>query len=192
MKIHHNTLKKAKAHNLAISGPWENGDFQVLSLTSSDILATAKDPKDALDLALLEIKPVKLKPRKAKSKVKATRPKRRRPDDDMEDGEGDEEDNSKSIVKEKYRQRYAPNKGNCGDDLAKKLRHEFMTRTDEDTGRALLDFNRFVAFAKDNEVWVEGYRRLKNRDGSRNDGLIRMNVANRLRAKVRKGGKVKW
>lgn len=189
-KIHHNTLKKAKAHGLKIDIVHDR--FVVRRAASdagTETLASSADPKDALDLAIRELGGVVLKAPKPK-KARAAKPKRRKHQD--EDGEEDEEEAPRSVVKSKYRERYRPNKGTCGDDLARKLRDKFMTLKDEDTGKPRLNFNHFVAFAKANDVWVEGYKRLKNRDGSRNDGLIRMNCANRLRAAVRKGHKIVW
>ena len=202
-KIHHNTLKKAKAHGLEIVE--DANEFFVFkagvyaqakaSGATATALATARDPKDALDLAIREL--TAQSPKKAKApkptRSKSAKPKRKKRQDD--DGEEDDEEEGadlRSVVKSKYREKYRPHKGTCGDDLAKKLRDRFMTLRDPDTKKPRLDFAAFMAFAKANDVWVEGYKRLKNRDGSRNDGLIRMNCANRLRAAVRKGHKIVW
>jgi len=195
MKIHHNTLKKAKAHGLIVE--WSEPDNVFVVSKDGDPVVEAKDPKDALDLAILELSgggvgTTKPKPTTRKAK-KAEAPRKRADDEDESENGDDEGDASRSVVKAKYRARYLPNKGHCGDDLAKKLRDAFMTEKDEDTGKPRLDFEAFVEFAKANGVWVEGYRRLKDRHGNRNDGLIRMNCANRLRAKVRRDKhKIVW
>jgi hypothetical protein len=60
-----------------------------------------------------------------------------------------------------------------------------MTKIDPDTKKAKFDFARFVKFAKANDCWVPAY-------GSLNHGMARMNVANRLRAKIRKKAEIDW
>ncbi len=184
MKIHHATAKKAKANGLVIAGPWENGDFQVSSLAGGNVLATAKDPKDALDLALLEIKPVKLRPSKAKSAAKPKRRKARKQADD-DDGEEGDEPEVKSVVKPKYKTKYRPHKMTCGDALAQQVRAEFMSKDDPDTGKKRLDWPRFKAFARNNGCWSDSYAGI-------NHGLARMSVVNRLRKLIRNKVAIKW
>lgn len=198
MNVHHNTVKRAAANGLVIERDDSRNIFIVRQFGSANVepLASASDPKDALDLAILALAPAKApKPPKA-AKAKSTRkPKRRKAsseDGDEEDGE-DEADDSRSLVKSKYREKYRPHKMTCGDQLAKRIQAEFLTVKDPDTKKMRLDFGRFVKFAQANDCWVEGYRSLKDRHGKRNNGLIRMNVINRLRAKTRqKGFEIKW
>lgn len=183
MRIHHNTLKKALKFGIRLVA----GDKAVTAFEGDVALATASDPKDALDLAIEALKDEDGADEAVE--IEAADDELDPSDDELQPAD---EDGGASVVKSKYQERYRPNKGHCGDDLAVKLRDTFLTKENPDTGRRCLDFNAFVAFAKANEVWVESYRQLKDRHGNRNDGLIRMNVANRLRAKLRKGAKVKW
>lgn len=95
------------------------------------------------------------------------------------DGEGGFEPTERSIVKRHYRRLYAPNDRSCGDTMARDLRDHLFP--DGET----LDFARLVRFAKANDCWVDSYARL-------NPGQVRMNVGNRLRAKVKKGHEIAW
>lgn len=199
MKIHHNTLKRAAAHGLTFSddNATEGKPFAVFK--DGTKLAEAATAKDALDLAVLELAPAK--PTKAKAS-KPKKPAKRKTKksaeyedgDDEQDPDGEDEGSNKSVIKAKYKTKYRSHKMTCGDTLAKQVREAFMTQKDPDTGKPRLDFARFVKFAQANDVWVEGYRSLKNRHGKRNNGMIRMNVINRLRAKLRKDKdfKIEW
>lgn len=191
-RIHHNTVKKAASHGLQII-EGNDGEFYVCSALAATIekaLAVAKDPKDALDLAILDLNPPKAKkPRRVADEDEG--------DEDMTDDEvlaeaEEDEEASRSIVKDKYKEKYRPHKMTCGDTIAQKVRAAFMTKSDPDTKKPRLDFEAFVRFAKANDCWVEGYRSLKDRHGNRNNGMIRMNVCNRLRAKVAAGHKIVW
>ncbi len=179
-KIHHNTLKKAAANGLEIIE--KDGKFIVVRVGEKSVIARALDPKDALDLAIQSIKP---------KKSRRSRDEDEEFDEEDIDGEeqdeeaadeetDDEEGEGKSIVKGKYKQKYRPHKMTNGDDLAKAIREHFMTKRDPDTKKPRLDYKAFVAFAKRNDCWVESYATLPNH------GMVRMNVVNRLRAKVRK------
>ncbi len=190
MKIHHATAKKAKAYGIVLT---ENsiGTFQ--AIRGNAVLAATVDPMDALDLAILESEkdaPVKLRPKKAKFVAKPKRRKARKQVDDEEPE--DDEPETKSIIKAKYRVKYKPFHMTCGDGLAIKVRDKFMTKQDPDTHKPRLDFERFVMFAKNNDCWAESYRSLKDRYGKRNNGLIRMNVINRLRKLARNKAEIKW
>lgn len=197
-KIHHNTLKKAAKYGLEFK--WDNDGKAWYLERQGHVFGIATDPKDALDLAILtlndEQQVIPMKPKRARAeaakKAKAARRKARKPAGDDMDEDGDEGTELRSVIKAKYRVKYQPHKMTCGDELAQKVRAKFMTVKDPDTGKPRLDFDRFVDFAKRNECWVEGYRSLRNRDGSRNNGMIRMNVLNRLRARVGKGEEIRW
>lgn len=196
MKIHHNTLKKAKAHGISLEEDEagyaaRSADPSRTGLQMGYTMARAKDPKDALDLALRELaadakaKVVKLKPKKAKTR----RSSDVEPDDaDNFDDEGEDEeegDEGKSVIKRKYKMKYRPHKMTCGDGLAKQIRSEFMTLKDPDTRKPRLDWKRFTAFAKLNGCWSDGYSKL-------NAGMKRMNIVNRLRARAEAGDEIKW
>ncbi len=95
-----------------------------------------------------------------------------------------------SAVNTKYKKLYSERetKTGCSDefDVA------FRAKTDGVEKEALRDVLRGIA----TENGIEGERfakweALKNRDGSMNVGMIRMNLSNVLRAKHRKGEKVK-
>lgn len=174
IKIHHNTLKRAKSLGFEIVVDAEDS-FSVFA--NGEHLSTARTAKDAVDLAVLE-----------------TSDEEEHDEEDL-DGEPTEEEvddegegESKSIVKAKYKQKYRPTKMTNGDDLAQKIRAAFMTQKDEDTGKPRLDYKAFVKFAKANGVWSEAYATLPNH------GMVRMNVANRLRAKIRndKEFEIQW
>lgn len=89
-----------------------------------------------------------------------------------------------SIVKPKYRRVYAPKGECCGDTIAAELK-AYLTYVDEETGEESLDLRLLRRFADANDCWVDTYAKL-------NPGQQRMNIGNRLRAKVRKGHVVAW
>ena len=102
-----------------------------------------------------------------------------------EDASMDGDDEGKSVVKRKYKTAYKPNKNTCGDAVTKQVRTEFMTKKDPDTKKLLLDWSKFVRFAKNNDCWTDTY-------GQLNHGLARMSVVNRLRARINKKLEIKW
>lgn len=107
-----------------------------------------------------------------------------------EGDEAEEEGGGKSLIKDKYKKIYAQTavKGTNGDDLAARLR-EYLTVETEDGPR--IDRKKMQRFAEANEVWIAAYRSMK-------PGLVRMNIANRLRGNGRKAQKagetltIKW
>lgn len=96
------------------------------------------------------------------------------------------ESEGRSIIKSKYRQIYRPHHNTNGDDLAQQLR-EYLVTEDQD-GEERIDVELLVRFAKANDCWVESYSSLPN------TGMMRLNIGNRLRAKVRKDPEyaIKW
>lgn len=93
--------------------------------------------------------------------------------------EGDDEeeaDEGKSVVKKRYKSAYRPFRSTCGDELAQLVTKHLQVKT-EDGVR--MDRAKLVRFAKANGVWEDGYKHLNN-------GLARMAVLNRIRAKVRR------
>ena len=93
-----------------------------------------------------------------------------------------EEKPSRSIVPKKYKARYRPFHQTCGDDISTRLAEHVKVRT-EDGIR--VDLEKLRRFADANGCWQDKYERL-------NPGQQRMNVGNRLRAKVAKGHVVVW
>lgn len=94
--------------------------------------------------------------------------------------------------KQKYKDKYKPFHGRCGDELGEKVT-EHVTDGDGKTDRDGLE-----RFAKANDCWKPEYGTLLNKFGSWNAGSARASVVNRLRGKVRqaeKAGeefKIKW
>ncbi len=109
----------------------------------------------------------------------------------VEAGELDAAD-VRSGVKEKYKERYKPFKGRCGDDLADRI-SEHVSDGDGKTDKAALE-----RFAKANDAWRPVYGTMMTNRGVWNAGMARMNVANILRGKVRRAQKdgetfdIKW
>ncbi len=92
----------------------------------------------------------------------------------------DEAPASRSVVPMVYKARYKAHQNSCGDELATRLRDYLR---DPDTQE--VSFVKLHAFAVANDCWVERYHQL-------NIGQQRMNVGNRLRAKVKKGHQTLW
>lgn len=107
--------------------------------------------------------------------------------DQVENGEDheDEEKETRSIVKPVFRARYKPHSHTCGDELTGELR-EYLQVEDKE-GNVAIDAAKLKRFAKANGCWVDTYAALNN-------GQVRMNVGNRIRAKLRKeeGFEVSW
>jgi hypothetical protein len=113
-----------------------------------------------------------------------------------EDGdEGDASDADMGKVKSHYKTKYAkesPTKTGCGDDFDQ----AFRTYCGDAEGEDLLGKLKTVANANGIDAMAK-WGHLKDRTGNTNIGMIRMNLANVLRGRVRKGdkvtiGKTKW
>lgn len=99
------------------------------------------------------------------------------------DEQNDEEPSEgRSVVKRTYKTRYKPFKSTCGDELAALVRRHLEVKT-EDGLR--IDPVKLRTFAAANDCWQDRYDSL-------NVGMRRMNVVNRLRAKVKKGHDIVW
>lgn len=229
MKIHHNTLKKARANGIVLTVEdneivASKGDVRLASHVSGTVaLQTALDKLGDANPGIKQSRDHIQAQRRAKAakvpKAKAERkPKKQsaaeiaaraegwtgkggafknaeqESDSDAAswkdlcaeqeiEVEGDEE--GKSIVKHKYRKLYRPNHNTNGDELAQLMREhlEYVDESDE----TKIDADLLKRFAQANECWVPAYSKL-------NVGQQRMNVGNRLRAKVRKDPdyKIKW
>lgn len=202
VRIHHNTLKKAKTFGIVLT--LEDGD--VVATKDGVQLASGLQGNKVLDEAIAKLAPAKVvKPRKAVE-----------PDDEAEEIEDDEAldeepveaeeltseddsdaDQSKSVVKAKYKALYKPHKDKCGDDLSKLLNAHVTVRNAE-TGDKHVSKDLLRRFAVANDVWVPRYGQLINRVGTWNSGMAVMNCGNRLRAKIRRAKaageefKIKW
>lgn len=104
------------------------------------------------------------------------------PDDDSD------ADQSRSIVKAKYKERYKPTKDKCGDDLSFRI-NDHVTVEDDETGENRVSKKLLREFAEANGCWKPSYGSLVSRTGGWNAGMARMNVANILRGKIRKAEK---
>lgn len=98
-------------------------------------------------------------------------------EDATEEEAEDSDSGSHSIIKNKYKSAYKPFKMSNGDEVAHQLA-EFLKAKGED-GKLRIDADRLERFARNNGLWDERYARL-------NVGMRRLNVGNKLRAKLRK------
>lgn len=190
IKLHHNTVKKAASHKI------------VLTVVEGEVVASTKDGvklasglmgNKVLDEAIAKLgAPIVEARAKAKAAKKKAPKKAKRvvEEDDEELAEGDEangdEDDApegKGMIKAKYKKVYKPFKMTNGDDL-NQLLAEHLKYKDPD-GKMRVNQTKLVKFAKANDCWVDGYKHL-------NVGQQRLNVGNRLRAKIKKGHVVSW
>lgn len=91
-----------------------------------------------------------------------------------DDGEEEEEERKGLNIPEKYRAAYGPGQ-NCGDELIQAMDDAGVS--DEIKGRRYLDMDKLYAIAAENGITPKGA----------NNGHIKMNVANMLRGKLRRG-----
>lgn len=185
MKIHHNTLKKAKTHKIDLRVE----DGEIVAYRGERRLASGMAGNVVLEVAikLLAGDDAQDKPAKTTRKLRKARDEDEGAEDEVEEGlddaEGEDGGEERSIVKRKYRQQYKPFKHTNGDDLAMQLK-KYLTIEAED-GSDMIDIVLLKRFAQANECWDAKY-------GSLNPGQQRMNVGNRLRSKVRKGHDIRW
>lgn len=213
MRIHHATLAKAKKFSIAL----QVEDNEVVAVAKDGTrLASGLSGSKVLEEAITKQTGHPAKKAVAKKAKKVTAADLGEFEDDEEDQDGDEEtgdesdaladagdeiaqedeesdaDQSKSGVKQKYKQLYKPTKGRCGDELGEQITAHVL---DQDGKVSLTKLRRF---AKANDCWVEAYASIPSRSGAWNGGMARMNVANRLRAKLRHAKKdgevfeIKW
>lgn len=184
IKVHHNTAKKAKAHKIDLASV----EGEIVASKDGAVLARGMMGNKVLDEAIAKLgAPIVAARAKAKKAPKAKKPakvKRSRQNEDDLEEEGDEDaPEGRSIIKSKYKKVYKPFKMTNGDDLnlllAKHLKQE------DESGQLRINVRKLVQFAKANDCWVDGYKDL-------NVGQQRLNVGNRLRAKIKRGWEVKW
>lgn len=98
--------------------------------------------------------------------------------DTQEEEDSDEDDDSgKSIIKRRYKTLYRPHHMTNGDEIAEQLSKVLKVKGDD--GRMRIDPDKLETFARNNGLWDERYAML-------NMGQRRMDVGNKLRAKLRK------
>ena len=184
--VHHTIVKQAAKAGFRI----EVGDEDYEVYSGKRVIASGASASMALKAALAKLAggtPAKkteeasaAKPAKAKAETK----KPVKPVVEDDEDKDDDEKKSSSIVKSKYKERYKPTDMTCGDDLSGRLRKHLVVYA-ADGKTQTIDRQKLIKFAKANGVWDPRYLDL-------NSGMVRMNVANRLRAKVRKGHVVLW
>ena len=103
-------------------------------------------------------------------------------DEALDDETDEEPSEGRSVVKRAYKTRYKPFKSTCGDELAALVRRHLEVKTEEGLR---IDPVKLRTFAVANDCWQDRYNQL-------NVGMRRMNVVNRLRAKVKKGHDIVW
>lgn len=188
-KIHHNTAKKAKTHGIELR---VDGN-EIVAIKNGVRLASHMSGTIALQTAIDKLAADAPKP------VKVAKPRKSRDEDEGDEGDefeedGEEEaeveaddeeesDEGKSVVKAKYKQAYKPFKHRCGTSIADQISAHVAGESED--GKPCVDMKKLKRFARANECWVESYSSLNN-------GMARMNVANRLNAKIKKGFTVVW
>ena len=90
-----------------------------------------------------------------------------------------------SKIPPRYKARYAAqgDPRSCGDDFAKAFA-SMVTKKDA-AGKQVCDLELLRQIASENDAWLPKYEAL-------NPGMQRMNVGNRLRAKIKRGEKIWW
>lgn len=171
-KIHHATAKKAAANDIELI---IDGDTIIAKDADGNVLCRGDVAKDVLDQAIQN----------------AEAGEYEEPEDDVDpsaDGELSEEDDSdadqsRSVVKAKYKAQYRPFKHRCGDDLSERINSHVVR--ENDAGEMRVNRKALERFARANGCWSPVYAGLRDRFGNWNAGMARMNIANRLRAKLR-------
>lgn len=156
-------------------------DTQTLEAPAVETLVALMDGNDPAPALEAPAKPKRQRAPKAKKPAKGKARKAKPADGDEPESDADQ---SKSVVPRKYRDAYAKRelKGTCSDEFAAKFSAACAEETEDGTA---ISPRKLRAFAKANGVWVPSYKDL-------NVGMQRMNVGNRLRAKIRKGHKMVW
>lgn len=163
-KIHHATQKLADKHGIVIEPV--DGEFRALFDGHFVLAGSAKDAVAEMVEAIENetVEDLDLL------------------DDEAAEEEVDETEESRSVITPKYRAIYKPHDDTNGDDLNSELREYLRTETED--GDERIDRDLLERFGRANGCWVDTYASL-------NPGMARMNVGNRLRAKMRKDPKFK-
>lgn len=200
IRIHHTQVKQAAKLGITLT----KGDMDV---TASKDNKSASAPSAGLAIAALikmfqfttadVVKALKTaKPAKTKKARKAKKPtfkceneecgctRREKTEDGFvcaecgEDATMDGDEDGASVVKRVYKTRYKPHKAKCGDEISKLISAHVMSK-DPETKKMVMDQPKLARFAKANGCWDPNYLKL-------NGGMQRMNIANRIRGKVRR------
>lgn len=184
LKVHHTQNKLAASLGLTIAHGEHEGEFALVNSTG---VMVSHGP-DLKALLAAEVKAAAVlspkataKPRKAaapKKARKAAKRKARRSSDDEDGDEGDEPEPA-SVVKAKYKARYAKSEIRGTNDDA--FAAAFRAATINDDGD--LDMARVARVARVNSVDMSAYKTT----GRGWQGRQRMTLGNMLRAKVRHG-----
>lgn len=111
------------------------------------------------------------------------------PEPNIEEIEDDSDaDQSRSVVKAKYKALYKPHKDKCGDDVSMQV-NKHVSREDPETGEMRVNKKALEKFAKANGCWNPVYAGFVSRTGGWNSGMAVMGVTNRLRGKIRQATK---
>lgn len=194
MRVHHNTLKKAKTFKIDLTIE----DGEIVASKNGKRLASGLSGSLVLEQAIAALGMVSKSPQGRALKkvtVRKAKPVSEDEGDSDEEGEGADDDlgsdgegpaASGSIVKPKYRKRYQPTKGTCGDELAYEMQ-EYLKVAENDAGEMRVDVALLRRFAQANDCWNAKYSKC-------NPGVARMSITNRLRAKLRKTPdySIKW
>jgi len=196
MRIHHATLAKAKKFKIVLV--LEDNEV-VATGPKGERLASGLQGNKVLEDAITKLTGKAPKGRDAKIVDKPASKRAPKPVDEDTDGEDEaaqieandveaqleDEDGAgdRSIVKAKYKKAYKPHKDKSGDELSFRL-NDHVSKLDKD-GETRISLPLLKKFAEANGCWVQSYASLKSRTGGWNAGMARMNVANRLRAKIR-------
>ena len=201
-RIHHNTIKKAKTFKIELtledndvvaskdgvrlaSGPQGN---KVLEQAITKL--TGKPAKGAAVKMLMELgrKPKSKPVRKVEQDEELDEEETGDESDALAEEDDSDADQSRSVVKAKYKALYKPHKDKCGDDISKRV-NAHVTVEDPETGDKRVSLKALRQFATANSCWVPAYAQLISRTGGWNSGMALMNVNNRLRAKIRRAKK---
>lgn len=193
VRIHHATA--AKARKVGVRLVIDDGD--VVALKGDRELARGLQGNLVLDRAIGKLEAAGdigvLVQREAKRRRRATRDP---VDEDFEggdengndandevdaaEGEDEESDEPKSVIKKKYKDRYKPHRNTCGDDLRKQIfQHISVLGEGNKKGKRVIDKTKLRRFFNANGCWDPAYANL-------NVGMQSMNCSNRLRAKIRR------
>lgn len=174
-KIHHATTKKAAKLGIALA---VNGD-DTFTASTDEITFTHSDAKVAVDEIAKAMAYFEENGEYPETVTVIG-------EDDAGETEGDDEEaKSGSVVKPKYKAIYRPKNDSTGDKLADRM----LEAVHDDEGK--VDLEKLRAVGRENGVDVLArWGHLKDRHGNMNIGMVRMNLGNVLRQKIRQGEKV--
>jgi hypothetical protein len=170
IKIHHTQRARAKKFGIEL----KIEENEVVAYRRSRPQASGVNAKAVLEEAISMI------PSAAVAKLIRPAPKK---EGEAEENESDG-DSGKSIISNRYKEKYRSHEMSCGDDLSNAMAERF-TVLDSEAGERRVDRAALQRFAEANDIWKPGYVRL-------NSGQLRMTIGNRVRGLMRKDLEVKW